>query len=535
MLYEEVVSELGEDAEQLEQLYRSALKAGEGDAFGQAIAAGHAAEPDNLLYAAWYHRLRMTVEEVRASFVNWAWVVPLAVLNGLLFWWLSDDQRYMIEIAGSPGRPGTEIVPTLLVLAAPIIAVFVLIYLTVNGRRDWRLSAIIGGMLLAAAAYVLWAYPQTGTRPFQTQYVNLMLLHLPLLAWAGVALYLTAPNPDAENRFAFLIKSLEVIVLGGLFVIAGGLFTAITIGLFDALGVTLPVVVQRLIIAGGAGLIPVTAVAVLYNPGRPPAGQAFDEGLSKLVALLMRALLPLTFIVLVVYLAFIPFNFRVPFENRDVLVVYNAMLFAVIALLVGVTPLSMAGLSPQLARWLRRGIIAVAVLALLVSLYALAAIVYRTGIYRLTPNRLAFVGWNVINIGLLIWVLLYQAQAAGGNWVGALHRAFSAGTVAYAAWTLAVILAVPWLFGVDEQAVEALPPAVQEIVYEYPDPILLKCHRSPHIYLLDGGDKRWIDTIETFEAQGFVWSDVRFVSCADLRSIPDGVPIPANAGPPPQP
>ena len=169
MLYEEVVSELGEDAEQLEQLYRSALKAGEGDAFGQAIAAGHAAEPDNLLYAAWYHRLRMTVEEVRASFVNWAWVMPLAVLNGLLFWWLSDDQRYMIEIAGSPGRPGTEIVPTLLVLAAPIIAVFVLIYLTVNGRRDWRLSAIIGGMLLAAAAYVLWAYPQTGTRPFQTQ------------------------------------------------------------------------------------------------------------------------------------------------------------------------------------------------------------------------------------------------------------------------------------------------------------------------------------------------------------------------------
>ena len=79
MLYKEVVSELGEDAEQLEQLYRSALKAGEGDAFGQAIAAGHAAEPNNLLYAAWYHRLKMTVEEVRASFVNWAWVVPLAV------------------------------------------------------------------------------------------------------------------------------------------------------------------------------------------------------------------------------------------------------------------------------------------------------------------------------------------------------------------------------------------------------------------------------------------------------------------------
>ena len=110
-------------------------------------------------------------------------------------------------------------------------------------------------------------------------------------------------------------------------------------------------------------------------------------------------------------MAVIPFNFREPFDNRDVLIIYNGMLFAVIALLAGATPVSLADLSPRVARWLRLGIIAVAALALVVSLYALAAIVSRTAMDRLTPNRLAFIGWNVVNIGLLVLILIRQAQA----------------------------------------------------------------------------------------------------------------------------
>ena len=55
------------------------------------------------------------------------------------------------------------------------------------------------------------------------------------------------------------------------------------------------------------------------------------------------------------------------------------------------------------------------------------------------------------------------------------------------------------------------------------------------LYLLEDGEKRWIDTIETFDERGYVWGDVQLVSCRNLRDIPDGVPIPADAGPPPQP
>jgi len=65
--------------------------------------------------------------------------------------------------------------------------------------------------------------------------------------------------------------------------------------------------------------------------------------------------------------------------------------------------------------------------------------------------------------------------------------------------------------------------------------VLLKCRSSPHIYRLENNQKRWIKDIDTFLAEGHVWDDVRFVSCDYLRGIPDGPPIPEDAGPPPQP
>lgn len=534
MSYRDTVDKLAGDAEQLEQAYQAARKAGEMGAFREAIETSYATSPDNLLYAAWFFRLKQAAAQAQGYVVAWAWVIPLALLNGLLFWWLSGD-GFMIIIDGFRGDD-REFMPVIVLLGASISAVVILIYLTVIGRRRWPLGALIGILLVAAAGYVLLTYPQTDLVLFQEQYLTLMVIHLPLLAWAGVGVFLIFRHRDPTNRFAFLIKSLEVFVVGGLFVIAGGLFTAITFGLFDALSINLPDLVLRLFLAGGLGLITVVATAVIYNPTVPPAEQSFEEGLSKLLALLMRFLLPLTLLVLLVYLVFIVFNFRAPFENRDVLIVYNAMLFAIVALLVGATPVTLADISPRLARWLRLGIIAVATLALLVSLYALAAILYRTSIDRLTPNRLAFMGWNVVNIGLLLLLLLFQIRAKGNSqWVQGLYRAFSVGTVAYTVWAAVVLLAIPWLFGVDQAAIEELPTAVQRIIYENPDPILLKCTASPHIYLLEDGEKRWIETIQIFDERGYTWREVQFITCKELQSIPNGTPIPEDAGPPPEP
>ena len=279
---------------------------------------------------------------------------------------------------------------------------------------------------------------------------------------------------------------------------------------------------MRLFVAGGGGLIAVVAVALVYDPAAAPSEQSFDEGLSKLVALLMRLLLPLTVGVLLVYLAFIPFNWREPFENRDVLMIFNAMLFAVVALLVGATPVHGAELGEQGQTWLRRGVIALAALALLVSLYALAAILYRTANDRLTPNRLLFIGWNVVNIAILAALLILQARAGRPRWLPAMHRTFAVGTRALPGLVggrpAGAALAVPRRSGRGGRPAAA---ASSRSSTSDAEPILLKCTTSPHIYLLEDGQKRWIKDIPTFEAEGYRWSDVASSSpaptCARAR------------------
>ncbi|NLG29021.1 MAG: hypothetical protein GX557_14005 [Chloroflexi bacterium] len=65
--------------------------------------------------------------------------------------------------------------------------------------------------------------------------------------------------------------------------------------------------------------------------------------------------------------------------------------------------------------------------------------------------------------------------------------------------------------------------------------VLVACRYSDHVYLHEGPVKRWIKDIPTFEAQGYRWEDIHWIECDALRAIPDGPPIPEDAGTPPQP
>jgi hypothetical protein len=391
----------------------------------------------------------------------------------------------------------------------------------------------VAAVLAALASYVVWVYPRLGPRVFQEQYLVLMALHLALLAWAGIGAYALWGRPDAGDRFAFLLKSLEFVVVAGLFGIIGMLFTGVTFGLLEALGITPPDAVVRLFMAGGAGLVAVLAAALAVDPRAGPRDQPFDEGPSRLVATLLRLLLPLALVVLAVYVGLIPANYREPFENRDVLVAFNAMLFAVAGLVVGVVPLRAGDVDDRTRTWLRRGVVALCALALVVGVYALAAIAYRTTQDRLTPNRLTVIGWNVVNLAVLAWLLAKQWRAGESAWLPAVHGAAARAMVPYVAWPAFTLLALPWLFGINQGDVNNLPKAIQAIVFEQPQPILLKCPTSPHVYLLEGGRKHWIRDIPTFEAKGFRWRDVELVLCPELDQVPDGPPIPPEAGTPP--
>ena len=426
-----------QEPQQIEDLYQNAQKEGQANEFEKAIQTCFETDPQNLFFAAWYYRLKKALPaspEKSKGISIWLLALPLAVLNGLVFWALSDANYLFI------GQ-----VPYIILLGAPIAALFMIAFLTWASGRGIKYALAAGGGLIALSGYVLLIVPTQPTW-YQEPSTILMMIHLALIAWVGVGISILGFRSTFEERFPFLIKSLEVFITGGLYLIAGVVFGMITVGMFQALSIQLPETIMRLMAAGGAGLLPVIGLASVYDPRLKPSEQDFRQGLSKFIANMMRLLLPLTLGILIIYVAVIPFNFMEPFNNRDVLIVYNAMLFAIIGLLVGVTPIRTADIAPRLQKALRAGILAISILAILVSLYALSAILYRTVQGGITMNRLVVIGWNTLNTGLLIWLVYRLLRNKNSQWEQELQMVFSKGAVGYAIWGLFIILAVPLLF-----------------------------------------------------------------------------------------
>jgi hypothetical protein len=434
MTYLEKARAAHDDPELLENLFRAARRENEADQFAADLLMCFQESPENLLYAAWFYRLQAAQEEREAGrAINWKAAVLLSIGMGLLFWVFSGPEFMFPDNA-----------PYLGLIWAPLAGCFVIAFVTFSASKHYRRSVWIVGGVIAAMIYVI-LFVRT---PNRIRYRDLMLLHLPLLAWIAVGAAILGAWSGHRNRFAFLAKSIEVLVTGGIYLIAGGIFLAITFAMFDTLGITIPDNVSRLLVFGGAGLIPVLAVASVYDPRVPPRDQSFEQGVGRLISTLMWILLPLTLLVLVAYLVFIPFNFMEPFRQREVLLVYNAMLFAIMGLLIGATPVRESDLPARHASTLRRAVLAVILLTTVISLYALSATVYRTvsDDLGLTMNRLTIIGWNSINIAILSLAIYRMLKGNLEGWISALQSTLSQGTIAYAAWTLFLILAIPHLF-----------------------------------------------------------------------------------------
>jgi hypothetical protein len=277
-------------------------------------------------------------------------------------------------------------------------------------------------------------------------YQTLAIIHLPVVAWGLVGLSLLGLSFSATSVFAFLTKSIEAIGTGGVFAIAGGIFVVLTVGLFQTLNINLDPTVMRLLLAGGAGLIPLIAVSAVYDTSASPERQEFRRGFGKILAVLMQALLALSLIVMLIYILVIPFNFSQPFISRETLIIYNVVLIGVMGVLLGATPFAAGDLAPAMQRLVRAGIILLAVMVTAVSVYALAAVLYRTAEDALTMNRLTIIGWNVINIAILILLLVRQALGGRANWIASLHGTFRWAAILYLGWALFVLVASPLIF-----------------------------------------------------------------------------------------
>ena len=108
-------------------------------------------------------------------------------------------------------------------------------------------------------------------------------------------------------------------------------FAGLTAGIFAVLDVTLPEALILSSIAWGIGAVPIVALASAYQPDRLPTLQDWDQGLAKTLRLLTRLLTPLALLVLAIYLfGYIPMHFGGAFEERELRMVYNATIVAML-------------------------------------------------------------------------------------------------------------------------------------------------------------------------------------------------------------
>jgi hypothetical protein len=436
----------------LEALYRSTLAAGDAEPFAAEIARRHAAAPADLLMAVWYQRLRpgsVTVAppaeqralaaaaERRARRRQYVLAGVLGVALSLLYFSLSGS-----------GAPSLR----LLLVWGPAAAIAVGLYL-LAGRRDITMEGARAGVprqrpalaALLLIALTSWALVEAGGGDDPDGPDLLRMVHLPALGWLAIGWSMLGTK-GASGMFAAVRKSVEAVITAGLFVGAGAVFVGVSAALFHTIGIDMPQGLVRYLAFGGPGLVVMLAVATVYDPERAPSAQRPDHGFARVIFTAGRLFLPLTLLVLVAYAATIPFRFMEPFQRREVLVTYNAVLFAVIGLMVAATPLSSAEVSERFGPWLRRGIMALAAVTLAISVYAMAAVIGRTLEGGLTMNRLTVIGWNTVNIATLGLLLYRLIRADRTGWVGACHRALRFGLLAYVGWTLFVLIAVPLLW-----------------------------------------------------------------------------------------
>ncbi len=438
MTLKDQVQQAKGDAAALERLYR---QADEERAFKEAIAESVKAYPDDTLFSAWSYRLDIHQPPEAASGApipdkdrHWWVAIAGSVVLGALYALFAGDKP--------PVPDPNQANPLFWIGWGPLTALGLLFFLAMTnpiGDRLRRFGTVALIISLAGLITALMAWGETGQKAI------LVSLHLPFVVWSVVGGALAFGDPDRARQFyAFLVKSVETMLTAGVYFVAGVIFGGLTFGIFNVLGMELSQDSLRTVAAWGMGVIPILALASVYDPALSPTDQNWATGLARILRILTRLLLPLALGVLAVYVCwFIPLYFWRPFEEREVLIVYNATIMAIIALLAAAATESDEQRTEALDRMLRHAILSVGLLTILLNIYALAAIITRTTTLGLTPNRHAVLGWNIVTLLILAIVVARLWQAKSDEWVNIFRESMALAMIPAVVWASWVLWVLP--------------------------------------------------------------------------------------------
>jgi hypothetical protein len=267
----------------------------------------------------------------------------------------------------------------------------------------------------------------------------LAALHLPIILWlvAGVAYLSGAWRSDAP-RMDFVRFTGEWFIYYALIAFGGGVLVALTVGVFEAIGIDAETFVTSWVLpCGAAGAIVVVAWLV----------EAKQSVIENMAPVLTSVFTPLFALMLVAAIVGMAVTGSVVDAERDVLILLDVLLVVVLGLVLYSISARDAGAQPSLMDGVQ---LVLVVSALIIDVLALVAIISRISEFGWTPNRTAGLGLNVVLLTNLAWSgWLLSSFLRGRAAFAVLERWQTAYIPVYAAWAAIVVAVFPPLFGFD--------------------------------------------------------------------------------------
>ncbi len=267
--------------------------------------------------------------------------------------------------------------------------------------------------------------------------INLVYIHLPLLMWVIFGMvFIGLDLKDKTKRIGFIRYNGDLAILMAVLVISGGILTGITINLFGAIGLNIEDFYTKNIGIVGAVSVPIVATFIIRN---------YPALTNKIAPVIASIFSPLVLITAVAFLVALTISGKDPYSDRDFLILFNAMLLGVMAVIV----FSVSETSTTSKEKFKEMILFVlSITTVIIDLIALSAIFYRLGTFGITPNRLAVLGSNILVLGNLTLIIidLYKVNFKKAL-ISEVELTIAKYLPVYLVWTLLVILGFPLIFG----------------------------------------------------------------------------------------
>lgn len=264
----------------------------------------------------------------------------------------------------------------------------------------------------------------------------LSCIHLPLFLWAVLGFsYVGDDIRSYHKRLDFLRYNGDLVIMTTLILIAGGILTAITIGLFELIGFKIEKFYTDYIVVFGLAASPIVATYIT---------QTNPQLVNRVSPVIAKIFSPLVLITLVVYLVAILFSGKDPYNDRDFLMVFNFLLIGVMAIILFSVAETFKKNENRTSSFI---LFALSIVTVIVNGIALSAILFRISEWGITPNRLAVLGGNILMLTnlLIVTFKLFKKVSKKAD-ISEVENSISMFLPIYILWTIIVTFIFPLIF-----------------------------------------------------------------------------------------